>query len=290
VKPGAFQYVCPSSVAETVAELAEHGDDASILAGGQSLVPLLNMRLARPAVVLDINRLANLGGLAVSPDGVRLGTLVRAGVLERDAQARATAPALTEAISHIGHPQIRNRTTVGGNIAHADPSSELPGVLACMEGTVELTSSSGVRTVGWSDFFVTVFTTTREPNELVTGVHFPVAAGWQFHFTEMARRHGDFPIVALTVGVEWDGDLLAGMRVAVTGVSDRPLRLIGVEQAAAGQPLDAALVAELATLAAAECDPRSDDAGSAEYRRHVLATLLRRTLTDRIGAATRAVA
>lgn len=290
MKPGAFQYVCPSSVAETVAELDEHGDDASILAGGQSLVPLLNMRLARPAVVLDINRLANLGGLAVSPDGVRLGTLVRAGVLERDAQARAIAPALTEAISHIGHPQIRNRTTVGGNIAHADPSSELPGVLACMEGTVELTSSSGVRTVGWSDFFVTVFTTTREPNELVTGVHFPTAAGWQFHFTEMARRHGDFPIVALTVGVEWDGDLLAGMRVAVTGVSDRPLRLIGVEQAAAGQPLDAALVAELATLAAAECEPRSDGAGSAEYRRHVLATLLRRTLTDRIGAATRAAA
>ncbi|MGH8963011.1 MAG: FAD binding domain-containing protein [Jatrophihabitantaceae bacterium] len=286
MKPGAFEYVRPSSVAEAVAVLAETGEDASILAGGQSLVPLLNMRLARPAILVDINRIAGLDGLEVSGDGVRVGTLVRAGALERNAQARVATPVLAQASSNIGHPQIRNRTTVGGNIAHADPSSELPSVLACLDGEVELISSSGARTIGWSDFFVTVFTTAREPAEMVTGVRFPTEPGWEFHFTEMARRHGDFPIVALTVGLNWQDERLSGLRVAATGVSDRPLRLSAVEQAATGEPLTAALVAELAALAAAECDPRSDGAGSAEYRRHVLATLLRRTLTDRIGRRT----
>jgi carbon-monoxide dehydrogenase medium subunit len=267
---------------EAATVLAERGDDASVLAGGQSLVPLLNMRLARPAVLVDINRVDGLDTVTVNPtDGVRVGALVRAAALEGHGQAQAALPALSTAISHIGHPQIRNRTTIGGNIAHADPSSELPGVLACLDGSVELTSAEGTRTVGWSDFFVSVFTTCREPHELVTGVRFPALAGWDVHFVEMARRRGDFPIVALSVGVCAQGDELIALRVAATGVSDRPLRLTGVERAAAGRQVDIGLIGELTALAATECDPRGDVAGSAEYRRHLLATLLRRCLTSR---------
>ncbi len=283
MKPGSFEYFRPQSVGEAVALLAECGDDTSILAGGQSLVPLLNMRLARPEKLMDVNRVGGLDAIEVSASSVRVGGLVRAAVLEHHAEAAAAMPVLSQAISHIGHPQIRNRTTIGGNIAHADPSSELPGVLACLDGEVELTSLAGTRTVGWSDFFVTVFTTSRESNELVTGVRFPRPAGWDFHFTEMARRHGDFPLVALTVGLQREGDQLTGVRVAATGVSDRPLRLTGVEQAAYGRPLNTAVIAELTALAAAECDPRADGAGGAEYRRHLLGTLLRRTLTNQLG-------
>jgi carbon-monoxide dehydrogenase medium subunit len=269
-------------VAEAATVLAERGDDASVLAGGQSLVPLLNMRLARPAVLVDINRVEGLDTVTVdATDGVRVGALVRAAALEGHGHARAALPVLSTAINHIGHPQIRNRTTIGGNIAHADPSSELPGVLACLDGSVELTSAEGTRTVGWSDFFVSVFTTRREPHELVTGVRFPALVGWGVDFVEMARRRGDFPIVALTVGVCVRGDELVALRVAATGVSDRPVRLTGVERAAAGRRVDTGLIGELTTLAAAECDPRGDVAGSAEYRRHLLATLLRRCLTSR---------
>ena len=281
MKPGVFEYARPSSLDEALAVLAERGDDVSVLGGGQSLVPLLNMRLARPTVLLDINRVPGLDTVAVTQGGIRAGALVRAAVLEHHAQARAALPALAEAISHIGHPQIRNRTTIGGNIAHADPSSELPGVLACLDGSVELTSTAGARTLPWSDFFVTVFTTARQPHELVTGVHFPAPAGWEFSFSEMARRHGDFPMVALTVGLQLDGDRVVGLRLAATGVSDRPVRLAGVEQAAAGRRMDAAAIDELARLAAAEFAPRADAAGSAAYRRHLLATLLRRCLAAR---------
>ena len=169
MKPAAFEYVAPQQVDEALEILAHRGDDTSILSGGQSLMPLLNMRLARPEVLLDANRLAELSSWEIIGGEVRVGALVRAAVLERDAQLRAALPVLPEAISHIGHPQIRNRTTIGGNIAHADPSSELPGVLAALDGSVELRSSTAARTLSWDEFFVTVFTSAREPDEMVTG-------------------------------------------------------------------------------------------------------------------------
>jgi carbon-monoxide dehydrogenase medium subunit len=278
VKPGVFEYVAPRTVEEALAVLAERGDDTSLLAGGQSLMPLMNMRLARPEVLLDLNGLTELASYGLSDDGLRAGALVRAAELERSAEVRAQLPAVAEAISHIGHPQIRNRTTIGGNVAHADPSSELPGMLAALEGSVELTSARGTRTLPWSEFFLSVFMTAREPDELVTAVTFPQLRGWDVRFSEMARRHGDFPIVALTVAVRTEDDVVAGLRVAATGVSDRPVRLRGVEEAAVGRRLEAGLVGDLVALSREEVDPQPDGAGSAEYRRYLLGTLLERSL------------
>lgn len=278
MKPGIFEYVAPRTVAEAVAVLAERGDDTSLLAGGQSLMPLMNMRLARPEVLLDVNGLGELASWELAGDRLTVGALVRAADLERAAQVRAEHPALVGAISHIGHPQIRNRTTIGGNVAHADPSSELPGMLAALDGSVELTSHRGSRTLPWSEFFVSVFMTAREPDEMVTSVTFPLLEGWDVSFSEMARRHGDFPIVALTVATRTEGGVLSGLRVAATGVSDRPVRLTEVEEAAVGRRLDGALVADLVDLARAAIDPQPDGAGSAEYRKYLLGTLLERSL------------
>ncbi len=278
MKPGVFEYVAPTTVEDALAVLAERGDDTSLLAGGQSLMPLMNMRLARPEVLLDLNGLDELASWDLSDAGLRAGALVRAADLERSGEVRALLPALVEAISHIGHPQIRNRTTLGGNVAHADPSSELPGMLAALEGSVELTSSRGSRTLPWSEFFVSVFMTAREPDEMVTAVEFPVLSGWDVRFSEMARRHGDFPIVAVTVAVRTEDDVLTGLRVAATGVSDRPVRLTAVEEAAAGRRLESGLVRDLVALSREEIDPQPDGAGSAEYRRYLLGTLLERSL------------
>lgn len=278
MKPGVFEYVAPRETADALSVLAERGDDTSLLAGGQSLMPLMNMRLARPEILLDLNGLDELASWQLTHDGLRVGALVRAAELERAADVRAQLPALAEAIGSIGHPQIRNRTTIGGNVAHADPSSELPGLLAALEGSVELTSLRGSRTLPWSEFFVSVFLTAREPDEMVTAVTFPVLHGWDVRFSEMTRRHGDFPIVALTVAVHAEDDVVTGLRVAATGVSDRPVRLAAVEQAAAGRRLDAALVRDLVALAREGIDPQPDGAGSAEYRKHLIGTLLERSL------------
>jgi carbon-monoxide dehydrogenase medium subunit len=288
VKPGVFEYVAPRTVGDALTVLAARGDDTSLLAGGQSLMPLMNMRLARPEVLLDVNGLDELAGWQLDNDRLRVGALVRAAELERADDVRAQLPALTEAIGHIGHPQIRNRTTIGGNVAHADPSSELPGMLAALEGSVELTSTRGSRTLPWSDFFVSVFMTAREPDEMVTAVTFPVLRGWDVSFSEMARRHGDFPIVALTVAVQVEDGVVGGLRAAATGVSDRPVRLTAVEQAARGRRLDAALVRDLVALAREGIQPQPDGAGSAEYRKHLIGTLLERSLLP--GAARAAAA
>lgn len=283
MKPPLFSYADPRTLDDALAVLAQNGDEVSILSGGQSLMPLLNMRLARPEVLLDINRVPGLDTLHVTDDAVEVGTMVRARLLERDADVRRRLPVIESALSHVGHPQIRARTTVGGNIAHADPSSELPGVLALLEGAVELTSSArGSRWVGWDDFFVTVFTTARESDELVTRVRFPVSQGWDLSFDEFAPRHGDFPIVALALGTQVQGGVLTGLRIAVTGVSDRVRRLTETEALARGGRLDRELVREICASAQGEVDPTGDSSGSPEYRRYLLGTLLERQLTAAI--------
>ena len=283
MKPPLFTYADPRSLDDALAVLARSGDEVSILSGGQSLVPLLNMRLARPEILLDVNRVPGLDTLRVSPEAVEVGTLVRARVLERDAEVRRHLPVIASALGHVGHPQIRARTTVGGNIAHADPSSELPGVLALLDGEVELTSAGrGSRWLGWDDFFVTVFTTARESDELVTKVRFPVPQDWRLSFEEFAPRHGDFPIVALALGIRVQDGVLTGLRIAVTGVSDRVRRLTGTEALARGGRFDRELVREISASAQAEVDPTGDSSGSPEYRRYLLGTLLERQLTAAI--------
>lgn len=280
MKPGAFHYLAVSTVQEALAVLAESDGDVSILAGGQSLVPLMNLRLSRPDLVLDVNGVTELDTLTADATGVRAGALARASRVERDPDVRAHHPVIPAAIGHIGHPQIRNRTTIGGNIAHADPSSELPGVLACVEGTVTLTSLRGSRVVGWAEFFDGVFSTCREADELVTEIAFPSAAGWTYRYDEVATRHGDYPLAGVTVGCASDGGHLTGLRVSVVGVADRPVRLDKVESAAVGVSLDDAGAAHLARLAASTCPASGDAHASADYRRHVVGTLTRRILQE----------
>lgn len=276
MKPPVFEYRDPASLTEALSLLAEHGADASILAGGQSLIPLLNLRLARPEIVIDINRIPDLDTVDVNADRVRVGALARVRRLERDHGIRRAAPALSDALGNIAHPQIRSRTTIGGNIAHADPSSELPGVLAAFDGTVELTSTGGVRRVAWHDFFETVFTTSRRPDEVLTAVEFPTPPGSAFSFTEVARRPGDYPLAGVCVGRLADGS----MRIAVIAVSDRPVRLHSTETAARGADLSSdAVRRQIAREAAAEIDPVDDAHGSARFRRGLVATLVERTLT-----------
>lgn len=278
MKPGVFEYVAPTSVDDALRILGERGEDTSMLAGGQSLMPLLNMRLARPEVLMDLNNLSELAHWELTDDTLSVGALVRAAELEEAPAVRAALPVIVSAISHIGHPQIRNRTTIGGNIAHADPSSELPGVLAALDGRVELRSARGSRIVPWSEFFEGVFLTTRQPDEMVTAVHFPRLPGWTLTFREFARRHGDFPLAALTVAIKVEDGVIAGLRVAATGVADRPVRLTPVEEAAVGRRLDASLLAELVPLARDSVNPQPDAAGSSAYRKHLVGTLLARSL------------
>lgn len=279
MKPPRFTYVRCETVAEALTALAEHGENASVLAGGQSLIPLLNMRLAQPEVIVDINGLGELGYISLGATDVRIGATTRAHTVEHDSALHGRLPVVRDALSHVGHPQIRRRTTIGGNLAHADPSSELPAVVAVLDGEVVLRSATGERVLGWEEFFLSVFTTARRPEELVTELRLPTPDGWRFRFAEFATRHGDFPIVALVAGVQVQDGHLAGLRLAATGVADRVVRLRGAEAVAPGPPSEDLLDA-IADRAASDVEPTSDSAGSTEYRRSVLRTLVRRALTD----------
>lgn len=274
MKPPPFAYHAPSSVADVISLLAEHRDDASVLAGGQSLLPLMNMRLARPEVVLDIGRVAELSMIDVQPDRVTIGAGVRLSQLESDRAVAEALPVLVEAIGFVAHPQIRNRTTVGGNICHADPASELPCVGVAMGARMHLRSERGPRIVEAEEFFESVFMTTRQPDELLVAVEFPRDPVTRFAFDEVARRHGDFPFVGLCLGT----GVSAGetvVRAAAAGVADRPIRLRALEDALSAGASPAAV--ETAAFAASdEARPPDDQHGSADFRRGILRTLVRR--------------
>jgi carbon-monoxide dehydrogenase medium subunit len=275
VKPAPFQYRAARSVAEATAQLGEHGDDAAVLAGGQSLVPLLNLRLARPAVVIDINRVAELGRCTVSPDQVTVGSIVRARQLEQDTDSARVLPVLRHALTLVAHPQIRTRTTIGGNIAHADPAAELPTVLVALGGTVTVTSIAGERQIAAADFFEGPFTTAAQPTELVTEVRFPVRAAMRWGFDEVARRHGDFAIVAACVGLGVADGVVRDARVVLAGCGPHPVRCEPAEETLEGLAAgdDLADVAEAVTQS---IEPSGDIHASARYRRLVAGRLVRR--------------
>lgn len=265
MKPPLFAYADPTSVSEVCDLLGEYGDDATLLAGGQSLVPLLNLRLARPEVIIDLRRVNDLVGAEHRGDDVRAGAMNRVGTV---ASVHPNA-AVGQAIGWIGHPQIRARTTVGGTIAHADPAAELPAVLVALGGAVELTSASGTRLVDAADWFDGSFSTTRRPEELVTAVVLPVLDG-PSTWVELSRRHGDFALVGLFVGRHGDQ-----WRVACSGVGSTPVRAVSCETALAGGDLDAAVAA-----LTGELDPTDDLHASAAHRRAIAVSLLRRAVSS----------
>jgi carbon-monoxide dehydrogenase medium subunit len=278
VKPPPFEYHAAASLEEAVTLLAEHGDEAKVLAGGQSLVPLLSLRLARPAHLVDVNRVDELATVEV--DGsLRLGATVRHRTLERTAAIARANPLVHEAVSQIGHVAIRNRGTLGGSLAHGDPAAELPTCLVCLQGSVEATSRRGTRTIAADALFQGFFATALADDEVLRAVSLPaLSPGTGWSFTEFSRRSGDFAIVgvAATLTLGPDGRVAAG-RLAFCGAGPTPVDAsagLGV----VGEAPNEALWHEAGRRAAGGLEPASDIHGSAEYRKHLAGVLAARAL------------
>jgi carbon-monoxide dehydrogenase medium subunit len=282
VKAAAFGYLAPSSREEALAALRRYGADAKVLAGGQSLVPLLAMRLARPAVVVDLNRIPDLAYVRPVRGGLAIGAMTRQRAVEHDPRVAARAPLLREAVRWVGHPQIRNRGTIGGSLAHADPAAELPAVAVVLDAQLVLASARGTRTVPARDFFTGYLTTALNPDELLVEVRVPALfAGTGWAFLEVARRHGDFALVGAAVLLRGDADRrVSDARLAFVGVSHGPVRVMDAEQALVGRQVSAAVAAEVGRLVEAALDPPDDIHATARYRRHVAGVLAARGVIE----------
>jgi carbon-monoxide dehydrogenase medium subunit len=274
-----FEYEAPTTVAEAVDLLAEHGDEASVLAGGQSLIPLLALRLARPAVLIDINGIAELSGVSAADGWVTIGAVTREYMAEESGTVADDLPLLAAALPMIGHEAIRSRGTVGGSLAHADPAAELPAVARALDAEFVVRGPSGTRVIPAAQWFEGYLTTSRLPEELLLEVRFPSAkqdTGVSFH--EIARRHGDFAIVGLATSLVLSGGVISDARLALTGVSDVPVRAGAAEDLLVGERPSAELFDEAARRATGELDPPADLHGSSDYRKTVAAVVVRRGL------------
>ncbi len=281
MKPAAFLYAAPETVEETLGLLADHGADAKLLAGGQSLMPLLNMRLARPAVLIDLNRVSGLDYIWPSAGDVRIGAMTRQRTAERSPVVAVRLPLMAEALRWVGHPQIRNRGTIGGSLVHADPSAELPAVAAALGATFVVAGREGTRLLSSNEFFVGYLTTAIEPTEVLTEVRFPaLPPGAGYAFLEVARRHGDFALVgAAAVVHSAAGGRFRDIRLAFIGVGSGPVRIKEAEAALEDRKLDEHLLTDVARIVADRLNPDSDIQASAGYRKHVAGVLARRVLT-----------
>jgi carbon-monoxide dehydrogenase medium subunit len=289
VKPAPFDYYAPESVAECLAVLAEHGDEAKILAGGQSLVPMLALRLARPEVLVDVNRIPELSTIRRENGSLVVGATTRHATLEKDPQIAGASPLLARVAPHIGHFQIRNRGTLGGSLAHADPAAELPAVARVLDAEIEVAGPNGTRRIAAAHFFETVFTTSLEADELVTAVHFPVwGDGSGFAVEEMARRHGDFAIVGALAAVQVSDGRLARVAIGLTGMGSVPERAEAVERALTGAAVAHLDLTDAGVQAVAGLEPSADVHAGPEYRKRVGAALVTRALTNAIEEASRA--
>jgi carbon-monoxide dehydrogenase medium subunit len=286
VKPAVFEYLAPRSVEDAVGFLDEHGDAAKVLAGGQSLVPLMNMRLARPAVIVDINRIGALEYIVATPSALRIGALTRQRAAERSRLVAERCPLLRDALRLVGHAQIRNRGTLGGSIAHADPAAELTAVLRLLDGEVTVQGPGGARVIAARDLFVTYLTTSLDARELITEVRVPAlppGAGWSW--MEIARRHGDFALAGVGVVLQLDDGTIRSARIGLTGVGPVPVRGEQAERLLAARVPSEALWAEAADAVRAAVDPDADIHASAEYRKHVAGVLTQRALREALTRA-----
>ena len=281
MKPSRFQYCAPRELDEALALLGRYGPDAKVLAGGQSLVPLLNMRLAAPAYLVDINRIAALNYISVGDGYLAVGAVTRQRQVERSALVQQQHPLLVEVVQHIGHMQIRNRGTIAGSIAHADPAAELPALLVCLNGVVVAQSAAGERLIAAEQFFTGYLSTTLQPDELVTEVRFPSLpsqAGWEF--IEFARRSGDYALAgaAAVLTPTADGRCLSA-QLGYLGISGAPVRAHAVETLLIGTTLDDrtlhAAAEEASRIVSAELN---DVHATPEYRRAITAELTKRVL------------
>jgi CO/xanthine dehydrogenase FAD-binding subunit len=281
-------YEAPGTLDEALDLLAEHEDEASVLAGGQSLIPLLALRLAQPAVLIDINGVEGLSGVSRTNGWVTIGATTREYVAEESQTIADEVPLLAAALPLIGHEAIRSRGTVGGSLAHADPAAELPAVARALDAEFVVRGPGGERVVPAAEWFEGYLTTSRQADELLTEVRFLAARpGTGTSFQEVARRHGDFAMVGLATSVTLSAGTITDARLAFAGVSDVPVRATAAEELLEGERPTAELFDEAARAAAADIDPPSDLHGSAEYRKKVAAALVRRGLPEAVGNAMR---
>ncbi len=287
MKPAPFEYVAARSLDEALAALADAGEGGKVLAGGQSLVPLLALRLARPDVLVDVNQVAGLDRVVVDDRRLVIGALARHRAVELDEQVRRAFPLVSAAAAKIGHVAIRNRGTVGGSVAHADPAAEWPALLLALDGEVEVASPRGRRVVSAGDLYAGYLTTTLEVDEVVCEVRATLPEGRTgTSFLELARREGDFAIVGVAAVLAIEGDEVRHCRLALSGVGSTPVRARGAEELLAGAAADDAAIAAAAREVVEEIDPPGDIHGSADYRRKVAGVLVRRALSaarDEIG-------
>ena len=275
-----FDYACPTTLPEAVQLLASHDGDAKAIAGGQSLMPMLAFRLAHPSLLVDLRKLPDLRGIRISEHGVTLGAMVRWRDIEDDERLEIAHPLLKAAIAHVAHYQIRNRGTVGGSIAHADPAAEMPGIAITCDAEIAVVGTSGARVYQAADFFQGALTTALAPDEIIVEIRLPPwPTGRRWGFQEFARRRGDFALAAAALFYDQDARGKAcNAHVGVIGVGDRPLRLAAVEDVLNGQAIDAATIAKAEAAAAAAVDPQDDIHASAAYRRALVGTLVERAL------------
>ncbi|HTH32913.1 MAG TPA: xanthine dehydrogenase family protein subunit M [Xanthobacteraceae bacterium] len=274
-----FEYACPTTVAEAVALLASHDGEAKPLAGGQSLVPMLAFRIASPALLVDLRKLAELRQIKIGQDGVSLGAMVRWRDILDDERLAKAHPLLVAAVEHVAHYQIRNRGTVGGSLAHADPAAELPGMVITCDAKIVAVGKSGTRTIDAASFFQGPLITALKPDEIISEIRFPA---WQakrrFGFEEFARRRGDFALAAAMLFYDEDGGKARNAHVGAIGVADRPLRLPAVEQVLNGKAVDEAVIAEADAAASASVDPADDIHASGAYRKALVGVMVERAL------------
>src|SRR5215468_4305259 len=272
-------YEAPKTVSEAVELLAEHQDEASVLAGGQSLIPLLALRLAHPAVLIDINGIDELSGVSATDGWVAIGAMTREYVAEESETIADAVPLLAAALPLIGHEAIRSRGTVGGSLAHADPAAELPAVARALDAEFVVRGPSGQRVIPAAQWFEAYLTTSRQPDELLLEVRFPAAKqDTGTSFQEVARRHGDFAIVGLAASLVLSGGAISDARLAFAGLSDVPVRAAHAEDLLAGESPSAELFDEAARRATEDLDPPADLHGSSVYRKTVAAAVVRRGL------------
>jgi carbon-monoxide dehydrogenase medium subunit len=274
-----FEYACPTTLSDAVALLASHDGEAKPLAGGQSLVPMLAFRVASPSLLVDLRKLAELRQIKIADDGVTLGAMVRWRDILDDARLRKAHPLLVAAVEHVAHYQIRNRGTVGGSIAHADPAAEMPGIVVTCEAKIAAVGKAGTRVIDAADFFQGPLMTVLKPDEIITEIRLPAwPAKRRFGFQEFARRRGDFALAAAMLFYDEEDGKARNAHVGAIGVADRPLRLPSVEQVLNGNTIDEAIIAKAEAAASASVEPADDIHAGGAYRKALIGVMVERAL------------
>jgi carbon-monoxide dehydrogenase medium subunit len=281
--PAQFDYIAPASVEEALAALAQGGEDAKVLAGGQSLLPVLRMRLNVPSVVVDLGRIESLRGVREDGDAIVIGAMTTHWDVSTNPLVREHALLLTEAVAHLADPQVRHRGTFGGALAHADPAGDMGAPALALGASFVITGPDGTRTVEADDFFEDLFSTAVQDGELLTQIRIPKYTGWGAHYEKFVRVAHQWPIVAVAATVKVDGGTISEARVGLTNMGSTPLRARSVESALVGQPATDEAVRAAAASAAEGTDPPSDLNGDSDYRRHIATVLTRRAVLAAAG-------